>query len=147
MQAAELIVFSYPVYTFIAPSQLHRFIAALKAARVGLRGKFATQITTSKHFYDITAHRYIEDNCRDLGMRVIHGLSADMEDLLSEKGQRAAERFLEYAVWCVQSGVCEPDTAPDGAAACLYNGRFNRSKSGRARMSWSWPTCVPGIQA
>ncbi len=120
MQAAELIVFSYPVYTFITPSQMHRFIAALKAARVGLRGKFATQITTSKHFYDITAHRYIEDNCRDLGMRVIHGLSADMEDLLSEKGQRAAERFLEYAVWCVQSGVCEPDTAPDGAAARLY---------------------------
>ena len=122
MQAAELIVFSYPVYTFIAPSQLHRFIAALKAAGVDLRGEFATQITTSKHFYDVTAHRYIEDNCRDLGMRIVHGLSADMEDLLSERGRRDAERFLEYAAWCVQNGVYEPGAAPAAAAQ-----RYERS--------------------
>ncbi|GAE87971.1 hypothetical protein JCM21531_1382 [Acetivibrio straminisolvens JCM 21531] len=29
---ADLIIFSYPVYTFIAPSQLHRFIELLKAS-------------------------------------------------------------------------------------------------------------------
>ena len=78
MQAADLVIFSYPVYTFIAPSQLHRFIAALKASGADFSGKFATQITTSKHFYDVTAHRYIEDNCHDLGMKVIRGLSADI---------------------------------------------------------------------
>ena len=50
MARADLILFAYPVYTFIAPSQLHRFIAALKAGGVDLSGKFATQITTSKHF-------------------------------------------------------------------------------------------------
>ena len=117
MQSADLIVFSYPVYTFLAPSQLHRFIAALKAGGAGLRGKCATQITTSKHFYDVTAHRYIEDNCRDLGLRVIRGLSADMEDLLTEKGRRDAEQFLEYAVWCAENGVCEPAPAPQSATA------------------------------
>ena len=26
LEKAELIIFSYPVYTFIAPSQVHRFI-------------------------------------------------------------------------------------------------------------------------
>ena len=31
---ADLIVFSYPVYTFIAPSQLHRFIELLKESGV-----------------------------------------------------------------------------------------------------------------
>jgi len=46
--AADLIIFSYPVYTFIAPSQLHRFIELLKASGLDLAGKFATQITTSK---------------------------------------------------------------------------------------------------
>ena len=116
MQSADLIIFSYPVYTFLAPSQLHRFIAALKAGKADLRGKWATQITTSKHFYDVTAHRYIEDNCRDLGLRVIRGLSADMEDLLTEKGRGDAEAFLEYAVWCVENGVCEPAPAPQSAA-------------------------------
>ena len=108
MQRADLIVFSYPVYTFIAPSQLHRFIAALKASGADLSGKFATQITTSKHFYDITAHRYIEDNCFDMGMKVIHGLSADMDDLTTLQGQQDAENFFEYALWCVQNDVHEP---------------------------------------
>ena len=59
---ADAIIFSYPVYTFIAPCQLHRFIELLKADGVDISGKIATQITTSKHFYDITAHKYIEEN-------------------------------------------------------------------------------------
>ena len=107
MQSADLILFSYPVYTFIAPSQFHRFIAALKASGADLTGKFATQITTSKHFYDVTAHRYIEDNCRDLGLKVIRGLSADMEDLTTEQGRKDAEAFFEYVQWCVSHDVHE----------------------------------------
>jgi len=63
--------FSYPVYTFIEPSQLHRFIELLKASGLDVSGKFATQITTSKHFYDVTAHKYIQDNCQDLGMNIL----------------------------------------------------------------------------
>ena len=110
---ADLVVFSYPVYTFIAPSQLHRFMAALKASGADLSGKFVTQITTSKHFYDVTAHRYIEDNCHDLNMKVIKGLSADMEDLTTVQGQKDAEAFFEYALWCVRNDVHEeaPKTA------------------------------------
>lgn len=108
MQAADLIVFAYPVYTFLAPSQLHRFIAALKAQKVSMAGKFVTQVTTSKHFYDTTAHRYVEDNCHDMGMKVIHGLSADMDDLLSPKGREDADRFFQYCLWCVEHGIYEP---------------------------------------
>lgn len=109
MRRSDLILFAYPVYTFIAPSQLHRFIAAVKASGADFSGKFVTQITTSKHFYDVTAHRYIEDNCHDLGMRVIHGLSADMEDLTTEQGRKDAEAFFEYVLWCVENGVCEAE--------------------------------------
>ena len=105
---ADMLLFSYPVYTFIAPSQLHRFIELLKASGVDISGKYATQITTSKHFYDVTAHKYIEENCKDLGLRYIRGLSADMDDLLTEKGQKEACAFLEYAVWCAQNGAHEP---------------------------------------
>lgn len=84
---AEIILFAYPVYTFIAPSQLHRFISLLKEQQIDLKGKYAVQITTSKHFYDVTAHRYIEDNCKDMGMKVLRGFSEDMSDLLSKMGQ------------------------------------------------------------
>ncbi len=103
----DLIVFSYPVYTFIAPSQLHRFIELLKESGMDLSGKFATQITTSKHFFDVTAHQYIMDNCQDLGLKYIKGLSADMDDLLTEDGQKNAKDFFEYVCWCVKHDVYE----------------------------------------
>ena len=110
LERAELILFSYPVYTFIAPYQLHRFIELVKSSGVSLAGKFATQITTSKHFYDITAHRYVEENCHDMGLKVIRGLSADMDDLLSEKGQTEARNFFDYVCFCIQNDQYAPNT-------------------------------------
>lgn len=104
---AELIIFSYPVYTFIAPCQLHRFIELLKASGVNVRGKFATQISTSKHFYDVTAHRYIQDNCADMEMKFIKGLSADMDDLTTPKGRKDAEEFFRYVLWCIENDSYE----------------------------------------
>lgn len=68
LESADALVFSYPVYTFLAPSQLHRFIELIKNNSINLTGKYATQISTSKHFYDITAHKYIEENILDLNM-------------------------------------------------------------------------------
>jgi len=102
---AEAVIFSYPVYTFMAPSQLHRFIELLKEHKLDLQGKYATQISTSKHFYDITAHKYIEENALDLGMKYIRGLSADMEDLLKEEGQKDAEKFFDRFLWAVKEDI------------------------------------------
>lgn len=93
---ADMILFAYPVYTFIAPSQLHKFITLLKNQKIDLSGKYCTQITTSKHFYDVTAHRYIEDNCKDMGMRILRGFSADMNDLLTKKGQLQIITYWNY---------------------------------------------------
>ena len=102
LESSDALLFSYPVYTFLAPSQLHRFIELIKQNNVALEDKYATQISTSKHFYDVTAHKYIEENVLDLGMRYIRGLSADMEDLLKEKGRREAEQFFDRFLWSVQ---------------------------------------------
>ena len=108
LERAELLLFSYPVYTFIAPYQLHRFIELTKASGVTLSGKYATQLSTSKHFYDVTAHRYVEDNCKDLGLRYIRGLSADMDDLTTEKGQADARAFFEHVCLCMENELFEP---------------------------------------
>ena len=99
LREAELIVFCYPVYTFLVPSQLHRFIELMKASGLDFSGKAATQVSTSKHFYDITAHRFIEDNCADLALPYLDGLSADMDDILSEKGRRQATDWLDFTLW------------------------------------------------
>jgi len=107
-ERADAVLFCYPVYTFIAPSQLHRFIELMKEHQAPVAGKWATQLSTSKHFYDVTAHGYIEDNCRDLALNYVRGLSADMEDLTCEKGRAEAESFFEHFCWCVEQGISEP---------------------------------------
>ncbi len=99
LRKAELIVFCYPVYTFLVPSQLHRFIELMKASGEDFSAKAATQVSTSKHFYDITAHRFIKDNCADMGMRCLDGLSADMDDILNLRGQKQARDWMDYVMW------------------------------------------------
>ena len=107
MVSSDLIIFSYPVYTFIAPSQLHRFIELLKENNVDLEGKFVTQISTSKHFYDMTAHKYIEENCYDMKMKYIKGLSLDMEDLLSKEKQDDIVKFFEFVLDSIKNDLYE----------------------------------------
>ena len=107
LEKADILLFSYPVYTFIAPYQLHRFIEMVKEKGIDLQGKFATQLSTSKHFYDTTAHEYIRENCLDMGLKYIRGLSADMDDLLTKKGQKEATDFMEFLLHSVQNGLYE----------------------------------------
>lgn len=117
LAVADLIIFSYPVYTFLAPSQLHSFISQMKTAcsdgALSLEGKVATQITTSKHFYDVTAHRYVRDNCADMGLNFISGLSADMDDLLSREGRSQAKAFFSQLLWKIERGYFDaPSVKP-----------------------------------
>lgn len=110
MLESDLMLFSYPVYTFIAPAQLHKFIELVKKSPLseGLKGKLATQISTSKHFYDVTAHKYIEDNCNDLGLSYFTGLSADMDDLTKAKGRKEAFDFWQAVRYAAANGLFKP---------------------------------------
>lgn len=105
LDSSDAVIFSYPVYTFIAPSQLHRFIELMKEHNIDMTDKYVTQLTTSKHFYDVTAHKYIEENMLDMGVRFIKGLSADMDDLLTDKGKEEAEKFLQRFLWSMEYKV------------------------------------------
>lgn len=126
LSSSDAVLFSYPVYTFLAPSQLHRFIELAKTDGVDLSGKYVTQISTSKHFYDVTAHKYIEENSLDLGMKYIRGLSADMEDLLTEGGKSDAIKFFERFLWSVENNVhvekTESESTYTEILATPYNG-------------------------
>ncbi|MBE6572535.1 MAG: iron-sulfur protein [Ruminococcaceae bacterium] len=118
LEKAEMLLFCYPVYTFIAPYQLHRVIELVKENGVNLHGKYATQITTSKHFYDVTAHKYIEENCADLGLSYIRGLSADMDDLLKDQGQADARAFFDHLIFSVENGIVEKADSKQLSAVC-----------------------------
>ena len=119
LEKADLLMFCYPVYTFLVPSQLHRFIELIKESGIRLDGKCATQISTSKHFYDTTAHEFIRENCADLHLNFIRGLSADMEDLLGKKGQKEALDFFRHVLWAVENKVFCPCTMPAARAEAL----------------------------
>lgn len=112
LKNADLILFSYPVYTFLVPYQLHRSIELLKKHvkenNIDLSQKFATQISTSKHFYDTTAHQFIEDNCQDLGLQTLKGLSADMNDLLNARGQEEAISFWKLVKYQLSHAIAIP---------------------------------------
>ena len=117
LEKAELILFCYPVYTFLVPSQLHRFIELIKEQGIDLGGKYASQLSTSKHLYDTTAHEFIRDNCADLGLKYVRGLSADMEDLLKKKGQKEALDWFRHVLWAAGNDQAETSRMParDGA--------------------------------
>ncbi len=100
---ADAIVWSFPVYLNLVPSQLKRFIE-LVFARGGeaiLRGKYATAISTSVHFYDDLAHEYLHAVSEDLGLRFVPGFSAGPSYLLTPEARDDllgfARHFLEIA--------------------------------------------------
>lgn len=94
--SSDLIIWCYPVYTFLVPYQMVRFIELIfdRQAEKYFENKFSTQISTSKHFYDITAHNYVQAICNDLKMHHIYGHMADMDDLLTVKGQKKLDDFV-----------------------------------------------------
>lgn len=133
LEEADLILFAYPVYTFLAPSQLHRFIELMKYHHVKVQDKYVSQITTSKHFYDITAHKYIEENVLDLHMRYIQGLSADMEDLLQEQGRKDARQFFDRVLWSIEERIF---TYKEGNEPKFYGMPVSAIESVKPKKKW-----------
>ncbi len=123
VESARIILFAYPVYTFMAPSQLHRFITRMKEQDIDFSGKYALQITTSKRFYDVTAHRYIEENCKDMGMRVLRGFSADMNDLLTKEGQLQVITYWNYVKHIIEQETSAFEEETDDTPFNQKNGK------------------------
>lgn len=133
LSECDAIIFSYPVYTFIAPSQLHRFIELIKTHNVDLKDKFVTQITTSKHFYDMTAHKYIEENCYDLKMKYVKGLSQDMDDLPKKSGQLDAINFFKFFISSIENDMFEIIPASKEYVLPKYNVSFEKASKDESK--------------
>lgn len=96
MESSDLIIWAFPVYVCLVPSQYKRFIELLleRKSTGKLLDKYSAAITTSVHFYDHTAHNYIQAVSEDMGMQHIGGYSADMYELLKTENRR---NFLQFA--------------------------------------------------
>lgn len=115
LKEADTIIWAFPVYTMLIPSQLKKFIELLfeNHCKDILNGKIATGISTSANFYDHTAHDYMQGISTDLGLKYVRGYSAEMKDLLSESSR---ENFLGFAkdfFWKVeQKNILEDRSIP-----------------------------------
>lgn len=121
IQNADLIIFSYPVYTFLVPYQLHRFIELLKDNNIDFDGKFVGQFSTSKHFFDTTAHKFIEENIYDLKGKYVGGLSADMDDLINDKGRNQADCFFNRVMFDIENNIYKEQKSHLNNTVPTYN--------------------------
>jgi len=131
MVKSDLIIFAYPVYTFLVPYQLARFINSLKKSKKAklLKDKFATQISTSKYFYDTTAHRYIDENYVDLGLKSLTGLAADMDDLLTTEGRNQLKSFYLNVRFEMENDIYNRSfSVKNKSHAFIYEGKAREVK-------------------
>jgi len=99
--SADGVLWSFPLYVCVVPSQYKRFIELIweRSEQGVFEGKYAAVYSTSIHFYDHTAHNYMNGICDDLEMRYVGHFSAHIGEL-RDKGKRQhflhfAERFFE----------------------------------------------------
>jgi multimeric flavodoxin WrbA len=90
------VLWAFPLYYLLVHGDYKRFIELVFARGAGtaFEGKYAAVLTTSIHFFDHTAHEYLNGICDDLGMNYVGSYSAEMQDLLHEKER---DRLLLFA--------------------------------------------------
>lgn len=95
--SSDLILWAFPVYIFLVPSQYKRFIEVIfeRGLMNAFKDKRAASISTSIHFYDNIAQDYIHSICDDLSMKYIGYFTADMYDLLKPRERERLRVFAE----------------------------------------------------
>jgi multimeric flavodoxin WrbA len=95
VEASAGVLWTFPLYLLLVPAQYKRFIELIfeRGAQDAFAGKYTAAISTSIHFYDHIAHRYVQGICDDLDMKFTGSFSADMLDLLNEQER---ERLVQF---------------------------------------------------
>jgi len=101
IEIADAIIWAFPVYSMLIPSQLKLFVELLFERNTNkvMKGKFATSISSSANFYDHTAHDYMHGISVDLGLKYVKGYSPEMRDLLTENGRNNLVGFASDFFW------------------------------------------------
>ncbi len=97
IESSDSVIWATPVYTLFVPAQYMRFIELIheRGAVHCFKNKSAAVMTSSIHFYDHTAHRYMHAVCDDLDMNYMGFFSAEMDDLQKESGRKTLLKFAE----------------------------------------------------
>jgi len=95
IETSDAVLWDFPVYFFLVPSQVKRFVELIfeRGAQKAFENKYAASLSSSKHFFDHTAHNYINAICEDLNMKYVTFFSAEMNDLLEPENREQLVKF------------------------------------------------------
>ena len=107
VKLSDGVLWAFPLYFLLVHSHYKRFIELIseKGAEDAFRNKYAAALSTSIHFYDHTAHNYINAICDDLRMNYVGYFSADMYDLLEERERTKLVLFAEHFFGAIENDI------------------------------------------
>jgi multimeric flavodoxin WrbA len=107
VKSSDGVLWAFSLYILLVHSNYKRFIELIseREAESAFKNKYAASLSTSIHFFDHTAHNYINAVCDDLDMRFVGAFSADMYDLLKAKEQDRLVRFAEHFFGAIESDI------------------------------------------
>lgn len=110
IKSASGVLWAFPLYYLLVHSHYKRFIELIseKNAQDAFKNKYTAALSTSIHFFDHTAHNYINAICDDLEMKYLGSFSADMDDLLEEKKRTRLTIFAESFFSAIQNKIPTP---------------------------------------
>lgn len=107
VRSSEGVLWAFPLYYLLVPSQYKRFIELIweRGTADFFKNKYTAVLSTSIHFFDHTAHNYMNAICDDLNMKYLGSFSAAMDDLLSRKGREKWTLFASEFFDGIQNHV------------------------------------------
>jgi len=111
IRQADIVLWAFPLYYMLVHGTYKRFIEMIweRDATSAFEHKYAASLSTSIHFYDHTAHAYIQAISDDLGMHYTGAYSAEMRDLF-EADKRDA--LVAFATRLLDATELQTQTAP-----------------------------------
>jgi len=105
VRTSDGVLWAFPLYFLLVPAQYKRFIELIweRGAQDAFKDKYTAVLSTSIHFFDHTAHNYMNAICDDLGMRYAGSFSADWTDLLREKERAQLLLFARHLFEAIES--------------------------------------------
>ena len=107
IRKADGVIWAFPLYVFLVPSQYKRFIEMIweRDAVEAFQKKYTATLSTSVHLCDHTAHAYIQGICDDLHMKFTESFSADMDDLFLRDQRPIILKWADHFLQAVQTAV------------------------------------------
>lgn len=107
VRAADGVLWAFPLYYMLVHGNYKRFIELIweRGVQDAFAAKYAAALSTSIHYYDHTAHNYVQAVCDDLDMCYVGAFSADMQDMLAREGRDKLAVFGSHFLDAIERQV------------------------------------------